>query len=265
MISNKLVFKNHKLYNVMNKTMSAAMKSKGCKLIVPRYMSASPIVEHTVIENPLDQLKSLSKSRNLCDKDGFRKEDNHWAFVLSMSGDGSSSETKAPILRTVNFQRISENGIDFIMKNRGYASNSLFVKDKQVSFLHTFGKYKAGEKVEQWRATGYCKPLKLKEVIDHLPEYTVVEMVASVRANKEGDERADMDISHFMELIQETRNDFANREISMLELEEAVRAWRFVPKQMEKMVGGPGQIMWDRREWVKEDNVWKEPDQLMPF
>jgi len=154
------------------------------------------------------------------------------------------------------------------MKNKGYASNLLFVKDKQISFLHTFGKYLPGEKVEQWRATGYCTPLKLDEVLDHLPEYTVVEMVASVRANKEGDKREDMDVSHFVELVQETRDDFKNGNISMLELDEAIRAWRFVPNQMEKMTGGPGQIMWDRREWFRgemDGSDWKEPEQLMPF
>lgn len=274
-MSHRVLFNNQKLYNLMLKTIKTppTMKSKGRNILVSRCMSASSpnfeteTMTKRVGENPLDHLKSLSQARKFCDVDGFRKPDCHWTFVISMSqcGDDGGSDIKAPILRTINFQRISENGIDFIMKNKGHSSNLLFVKDKEISFLHTFGKYKPGEKVEQWRATGYCTPLKLKEILDHVPEYTVVEMVASVRANKEGDGRADMDVSHFMELVQETRDEFAHGRISMLELDEAMRAWRFVPKQMEKMVGGPGQVMWDRREWYRDEKGWKEPEQLMPF
>jgi hypothetical protein len=151
------------------------------------------------------------------------------------------------------------------MKNKGHASDLLFLTDQYTSFLYTFGKYLPGQKIEQWRAQGLCQPIRLKEVINHVPPYTIVEMVASVRANKEGDKRDDMDVSHFTELIQQTRIDLERGDVPMMELEEAVRAWRFVPYQVERMVGGPDQLMWDRKEWIYKDGKWIEPVRLMPF
>lgn len=172
---------------------------------------------------------------------------------------------KAPILRTVNFQRVSEKGIDFVMKNRGYASDLLFVKDQRMSFLYTLGKYLPGQTVQQWRAHGLCEPIRLKEIIDRVPNFTIVEMVASVRANKEGDSREDMDLSHFTEILQQTRGELDRGEVTMMELEEAVRAWRFIPCQIEQMVGGPEQIMWERHEWLHKEGKWIKPVRLMPF
>lgn len=168
----------------------------------------------------------------------------------------------------VNFQRVSENGIDFIMKNRGHASDLLFKKDQYISFLYTFGKYVPGQKIEQWRAQGLCHPMRLKEFMGHAPPYNIVEMVASVRANKEGDVREDMEMSHIVELVQETRVELEKGEIAISEIEDAVRAWRFVPHQVEKMVGGHNQVMWDRKEWIREEGEagdWVAPKRLMPF
>jgi hypothetical protein len=218
--------------------------------------------------NPLSTLKSISQKLKLCDENGFRKKDCHWTFALSIvdcDGTMDSEMKKAPILRTVNFQRVTENGIDFVMKNRGHASDLLFLTDQCVSFLFTTGKYLPGQRIEQWRAQGLCEPIRLQEVIDYVPPYTIVEMVASVRANKEGDKREDMDLSHFTELIQQTRVDLEKGEVPMMELEEAVRAWRFVPNQVERMVGGPDQTMWNRKEWICKDGKWIEPTPLMPF
>lgn len=158
------------------------------------------------------------------------------------------------------------------MKNRGHSSDLLFVDDNQyVSFLYTEGKYLPGQTVQQWRAQGVCSPIRLVEVLQYAPTSTIVEMVASVRANKEGDEshgKDDMDASHILDLVQETRAELDSGDISRLELDEAIRAWRFVPYKIERMVGGPNQPMWDRREWVREEDegsVWVEPKRLMPF
>lgn len=225
--------------------------------------------EDKKVENPLDVMKSFSQMRDLCDENGFRKGMVHWTFALAINDIHSESEKrKAPVLRTVNFQRVTPDGIDFIMKNRGHSSDLLFAEDQYVSFLYTEGKYLPGQTVQQWRAQGLCNPIRLKEVLQCAPTSTVVEMVASVRANKEGDAREDMDLSHILELVQETRAELNKGDISKLELDEAIRAWRFVPYKIERMVGGPNQPMWDRREWVREedgDSSWVEPKRLMPF
>jgi len=61
--------------------------------------------------------------------------------------------------------------------------------------------------------------------------------------------------------------DFANSNISLEELNSCIQAWRFVPEAMEKMSGGPDEIMWDRLEFTREEgsSTWRAPTQLMPF
>lgn len=246
-------------------------KGSKTKKKVERRVKASH--KHIQEQNPLLKLKSTAQDFDLCDGEGFRKDNRHWTFALSIIDHTSGTTNamkKAPILRTVNFQRVSDKGIDFVMKNRGAASDVLFMKDQQLSFLFTVGKYLPGQTIQQWRSQGLCEPIRLKEIIDHVPPFTIVEMVASVRANKEGDSRADMDLSHFTELVQQTREDLDQGEVSMMELEEAIRAWRFVPDQIEQMIGGPDQIMWERNEWHrgedgKGENDWVKPVRLMPF
>eukprot|EP01083_Nonionella_stella_P193198 713798_1 len=234
--------------------------------------TSTTILTSKLVENPLHHLKKTAERRKLCDENGFRKDNKHWTFAFSIADNSEGGIKKAPILRTVNFQRVTEDGIDFIMKNRGHSSDLLFAKDQYISFLYTHGQYLPGEKVEQWRAQGICHPLRMKEVIQHAPSHTIVEMVASHRAHKEGDAREDMDLSHFLDIVQETRAELDKGEVPTIELEEAIRAWRFVPAQIEKMVGGPDQVMWDRKEWVREEDStkseggnWIEPKRLMPF
>ncbi len=160
--------------------------------------------------------------------------------------------------------------MDFVMKNKGYASDLLFRSDQGVSFLHTIGQYLPGQKIQQWRSWGICEPIRLTEIIEYVPTFTIVEMVASLRANKEGDSRSDMELSHFTEIVQQTREELDNGSVPMMELEEAVRAWRFVPYQVEQMIGGPEQIMWERNEWLRQkgddkEYNWIKPVRLMPF
>ena len=152
------------------------------------------------------------------------------------------------------------------MKNRGHASDLLFAKDQHVSILHTYGKYVPGEKVEQWRAKGLCHSIRLQDLLlESTPSYTIIEMVASARANKEGDSREDINLCHFTDLVQQTRMDLENGNLSMMEIEDAVRGWRFVPYQVERMIGGPDQVMWDRKEWKFKHGKWIHPNRLMPF
>jgi hypothetical protein len=67
-------------------------------------------------------------------------------------------------------------------------------------------------------------------------------------------------------MVQKVRRDIENGVLSHDEINEAISAWRFVPYRMEQMIGGPDQIMWDRRQWIKDnDEDWMEPKKLVPF
>ena len=82
----------------------------------------------------------------------------------------------------MNFQRITNEGIDFISKTK---PSSIFSDKKPVSFLYTIGQYVPGQVVFQWRANGFCEKIDLGEILSRVPEYSITEIVASVRARKE--------------------------------------------------------------------------------
>jgi len=100
---------------------------------------------------------------------------------------------QAPNLRTINFQRVSDEGIDFICKSK---PKSIFANNKPVSFIYAVGKYRPGETVVQWRAEGICQHIDLDKVLDHVPEYTITQIVASARAREESHASSE-DVSAF--------------------------------------------------------------------
>lgn len=217
------------------------------------------------ISSPLVDLKDMAHSKGLCDKNGCRLPDTHWAFVMS----ATSSFDAAPNTRTLNFQRITDEGVDFVCKKK---AESIFDFDRPVSFLYTDGKYKPGHKVTQWRGEGVCKKIPLEDVLAYVPEYTLTEVVASCRARKFFDNTSERlciqgTKSKFIEIVQQTRADLANSQISLEELNQSLQAWKFVPRSLEKMTGGTDEIMWDRWEFDKEgdSDSWREPRQLMPY
>ena len=76
-------------------------------------------------------------------------------------------------------QRLTDEGIDFITLKK--KKNGL-VNEQPISILQTFGNYKIGEFVEQWRAEGFCEELSnLKDILSFVPPNTVIEMIATSR------------------------------------------------------------------------------------
>uniref|UniRef100_A0A7S2KDZ2 Uncharacterized protein n=1 Tax=Leptocylindrus danicus TaxID=163516 RepID=A0A7S2KDZ2_9STRA len=228
---------------------------------------------------PLDLLKDASERRRLCNKDGFRTPNKHWVFQISVSP--SNPNVMAPVLRTVGFQRVGDHGIDFIMK-RGVGS-ALLSDRRPASMLYTEGHYLPGEHVEQWRADGHCDVLDLHEVFDNVSHATITGMIGSKRAAKEAEQLFGSNVdqcqvvskdrqvlpnhSHFIELVQNIRLDLENGDISNEEIEDSVQAYRFYPNRMERMIGSPDQVVWDRWEWMLEQDGkdWKDPVHLLPY
>jgi hypothetical protein len=216
------------------------------------------------VQNPLSMMKESAESKNLCDEFGFCLPHKHWTFTIAVNKTGFA----APTLKTVSFLRVSSDGIDFVMRN---TPGSIFFSEK-VSFLYTQGKYSAGQTVTQWRADGTVHFIPLEWLLSHIPDYTVTEMVATMRAMKEVNEPAKINRlsiggqhSHFMEIIQQVRADLAEGKITVDDLRNSIKAGRFVPENMERLQGGPDQVMWDRMMWNMENGKWKEPKQLLPF
>jgi hypothetical protein len=96
-----------------------------------------------------------------------------------------SLRNKAPNLRTVGVQRVSPEGIEFVVKKGSGTCDSL-AEGRPMSILHLQGRYLPGETAEQWRGEGYCERMVLtKEMLKRLPSYTITSMIASKRLEKE--------------------------------------------------------------------------------
>lgn len=153
-----------------------------------------------------------------------------------------------------------------------------------VAMLHQQGKFLPGEHAEQWRGEGACAEIELGDVLDLIPHFTVTSMVASSRiaAEKASGEASEgvsdgrmamQSKSHLTEVMQKTRIELENGDVSLNELKKSISALRFQPTRMECMLGGPDTVMWDRWEWLRDPAVttiagealeWAEPKHLVP-
>jgi len=225
--------------------------------------------------SPLSKLKNLAFQKNLCDPDGFCFPNTHWTFVLS----GNNDDTELPpSTRTVNFLRVSEEGIYFCSKNKATSAACVSSDDKPVSFLYTEGKYRPGENIVQYRANGTCQRVPLDEkLLSIIPEYTITEIVASKKARLEAATSSEIRLSiegkqsRFTEIVQETRSALAKGEIPVSELQNCIACWRFEPEIIETMDGGPDTVMWNRIQYIKKSKAdaeggdYWESRQIMPF
>ncbi|KAL3937513.1 MAG: hypothetical protein SGBAC_007405 [Bacillariaceae sp.] len=226
--------------------------------------------------NPLEVIKKGCLQRNLCDENGYRRPGLHWTFSIAVSPD---DPTKPPNLRTVGVQRVSEDGIDFIMK-KGCGTCDFLASGKPLSILHLQGRYMPGETVEQWRGEGICEIRPLSEIRDKLPTYSIVAMLSSKLIEKgkgdmleelkdkvSGKRLAMENKSRTTELIQSTRLAYENGEISDAAVEESIQAFRFKPSRLECMIGGPDSVLWNRWEWQTNDennDTWNPAKALLP-
>ena len=90
-------------------------------------------------------------------------------------------------MRTVGVQRVSPEGIDFVMKKGSGTCDSL-AAGRPIAILHLQGRYLPGETAEQWRGEGSCERLPLDDLMNLLPHYTIAAMVSSKRIEKENEE-----------------------------------------------------------------------------
>jgi len=88
--------------------------------------------------------------------------------------------SQPPNLRTLGIQRVTDAGIDFVVK-QGCLSSKDFSAGRPVSILYSQGKYLPGEKAEQWRAEGHAEKIPLSHILEKIPHYTITSMVASKR------------------------------------------------------------------------------------
>jgi hypothetical protein len=86
-------------------------------------------------------------------------------------------------LRTIGIQRISPEGIDFVVKKGGSTCDAL-AAGRPIAILQTQGRHMPGELAEQWRGEGHCKKIPLDDLVMVLPQYTTASMLSSRRIEK---------------------------------------------------------------------------------
>lgn len=271
MIATKLVFSNR----------LTSTRSSINRLIV-RAFAVKPPVGH-----PLELLRQSAERRLLCDSQGLRLPDANWVLQIAVA----QPFTAAPSLKTVTFQQVSTFGLDFVMKRPEQAISAsttrVLRENPPVSILYKTGEYKEGDTVEQWRGEGTVKEIDLKELISTAPNYGLAGILASKRATdqlrkiegivSQAQEPIKTEVyrtriekhAKFIELVQQTRRELENGNVTREELEDAIIAFRFVPDRMERMIGGPDMITWERWEWKmqtdKKGLSSSDVRQLLPF
>lgn len=196
--------------------------------------------------------------------------------------------TQAPNLRTVGIERISQAGIDFVVKRDSVISEAMN-QGQGLAFLHTQGLFLPGQSAEQWRGEGQCLALPLSEVISEVPHFVLTSMLGSKRIAEERtagwpvDDESDDDPSqrgavesrsHVTEIMQKTRIQLENGDVTLEELDECIRAFRLQPERLECMwASQDSSVMWDRWEWQQDVAqlespegaiAWKPPRNLIP-
>ena len=86
--------------------------------------------------NPLTQLKEQSVALGACNEQGERCSDGSTAAPWAMQIAYCAGEGKAPGLKTVGFQRVSDEGIDFMT-----AKHAQNLDGVAVSICYTAGTY----------------------------------------------------------------------------------------------------------------------------
>jgi hypothetical protein len=193
---------------------------------------------------------------------------------------------QSPNLRTVGLERITAAGLEFVLKD-GPVAHAV-AQGRPISVLWTHGQLRMGEEAAQWRAEGHCSRIRVADVIDLVPHFTLCSILASRRFLQESAatseipsvetcsvsqfRRAMEQKSHFVELMQKTRSEVEQKLVSIEEWEDAIRAFRFYPDRIECMHGGPDAVLWDRWEWHRDNEgdcpegslAWQSAQQLIP-
>ena len=176
----------------------------------------------TPVVNPLTQLKEQSAALGACNEQGERSSDGSTATPWAMQIAYSAGEGKAPALKTVGFQRVSEEGIDFMTAKHAQNLDGL-----AVSICYTAGAYppEEGSKCSQWRIEGTCKAIDADQLCAKPGSLAQVLSSAAWRQDKEADEAGRVVLDDAEGLAQQTeaiKERLANEEVTEEELAGAI-------------------------------------------
>ena len=115
--------------------------------------------------NPLLEFRSQSIDVGFCNSAGARGKGlmgRPWAFQIAVNGN----KNDPPSLRTMSFQRVNEEGIDFYNPK-----HALKLAGRAASICTMTGDYPSphGPQCIQWRAEGKVKSIKVAPILKTAP------------------------------------------------------------------------------------------------
>jgi hypothetical protein len=234
----------------------------------------------TLLRCPLSELLRRSARLARCDAGGSRLPGAPWAFQLASAG----ATVAAPTIKTVGFQRVSADGIDFLVRRRGpsspaggrggsdgggggggggggdsSSSSSSSSSSFAASFCYCEGAYPPAEDAEcvQWRGEGEAMEIPVTEVRDTAPLPSFAQIMAcSARGHGgggSGDEAgrtALLDRERFVGEVRDMKAQLLAGGGVGAEVETAVQAFRLRPHRVELLVSGAD--IWERFEWQRQ-------------
>ena len=240
---------------------------------------------------PLTEMRYRAAQLSRCNAAGFRLPGAPWAFQLARSSMQEEEGFAAPMLKTVGFQRVSELGVDFLVRRSpdsggGNATVTTFVG----AFCYVEGAYPPveGAVCEQWRGEGVAEEIPVSAIRATAPLPSFAQILAcSARGDEGGGEggggqRPTLgDRTAFVDEVRALKAQLAAGGVPDNEIEGAVQAFRLRPSRMELLRSGPD--IWERFEWQSQASgpsgagagvsadadapplLWCNPRQLLPY
>ena len=247
----------------------------------------SSIDEAQLDPSPLREMQKQCVARSICDDGGHRLPGAQWGFQLAQIHRGAH-EKAFPRVRTVGFQRVSECGLDYLMKRPDPAISRY---SDEVAINYTYGGYPPpeGDVCEQWRAEGVAVEIAVENILGTAPLGSFAQIVVCAHAAPDaawadadggGGARAMLaDAAACADEVDAMKDAIAGDRVPMGDLAAALLVQRLIPRRVEVLRNVAGGRIWDRFEWVNEgfdDDVkanaadapltsWSAPRRLVPY
>jgi len=218
---------------------------------------------------PLEELRSRSEARGLCDAAGRRLPGAPWGFQLA-----HGSLSPFPVLRTVGFQQVTADTFTFLLRRRPDSESRL-----PIAACYVEGLYMSGDVCEQWRCEGIAV-VQPAAVLETAPKTSLATIMAAVqKSGTDARHRVTIGPQENEELRQaagQQQSRLASRQVDARELDESIVTYAVSPVRVELLVGSPDHGPWERVEWRREvgsslqsrgieDGPWGAPRRLAPY
>ena len=167
-----------------------------------------------------------------------------------------------PTIKTVLFQGISDEGVDFLLRSKEGQQGEL---EAALCYVHGFPPV-AGQLISQWRLEGRAVPIAVESIVHGAPSAQILASTGAkgpVAGEKSGSRVLLKDRTEFVNSVEILKKQLSEGTIAINELEKQLKVYRLQPRRAELSVSGP---IWERFEWrMGEGGVWEPCQRLIPY